>query len=1045
MLSCPEYKYIVRRRGSFDFGAVTSTIAITAALGLGGLVAAPGAAFAGSCTTVGGVTTCSGPGAAGDTGYNINFAGPVTVTTTPGFGLTNAVGAVGNDAFYIRSNGDLSFIDTNASVISGAGGGIDIANTGAGSFTVTSNGSITGNGLGGIYASTTAAGTTATIDVNDVTAAGGHGIWLSHNGTGDADISVNNATASGTGVLLENRGGGASSVTVTGDVTGTGDKGIQVVNGANTTGLTVDAGAGDVSGGTWGIWASNSGSGPLEITSTGTVTGGIDGIRADQNSGVISDLTIDVNNVSGGNNGIWVPLFGVGAQGATSITVTGTATGTAAYGVFVETGAAGTDLDVTVNNASGGISGIAAVNNGTGDTTVTSAGTATGGSNAGIEVTNAASANNLTITANNTSSSGSGIYAANMGTGWTTITSSGTATGGVAHDGIHALSFGSGLTVTSNNATGDHDGVYTEYHGTGTTTITTTGLTQGNFHGIHALSAGTVINIINSGTVQNRSGLSTSDAIFANGPANIVNSGLITGTVDLTSALGNTIANSGTWNTAGGYNWFGTLTTSNAVNNTGTIVAANGATVQNTVFDNVGTFNNGGLLTMGDQHAGDRTTIVGNFVGQSGTVVLDTALGDDTSATDRLIITGNATGTTRLAINNVGGLGAQTTDGIEVITVGGTSNADAFHLAAAVAAGAYDYNLNMGGVSGANNWFLRSTGLLNADAQTTAVYAGALSNFAKSTLGTLQQRTGGRIWSNGGSQAAAGQPSGKLTDSPVIYGQGAWARAAGLHGSYDPDSGSAYTQDIGFLQAGYEGVAKETANGEWTLGAYTTLGRSSVSVDVSRDPVTGAARSKGKITSNGYGVGVNATWLGNGGLYADAIGQVTWFDSTLSSKNGDSRGWASALSLEVGQRYDMGAEWSVVPQAQLSWTHASFSSFTDTLGNSVAVGDGDSVLGRLGVRIEKLTSWNEGDGQTRRMQFYGIANLSYELAGGTSVKIAETTVDQKDERLWAEIGTGVSYAWNDKASVFGEASFAHALASGDNHAAKGTLGFRYQW
>jgi len=1087
---------LVKQRSSADLRAVTSTIAIAAALSLGGLMAAPGAAFAGSCTTAGGVTVCSGPGAAGDSGYDIIFAGPGTVTTTPGFGLTDATGATANDAFYIRSNGDLSFVDDNASVISGAGGGIDIANTGAGSLTVTSNGSIAGNSLGGIYASTAAAGTTATITTNNVTAAGGHGIWLSHYGAGDARISVNNATASGTGILVQNNGSGTTGITVTGDVTGTGDKGIHVQNGANTTGSEIDAGAGDVSGGTWGILVQNSGSGPVEINSTGTVTGGFDGIRVDQNGGITSDLTINVNNVSGGSNGIWIPVNGAGAQGATNITVTGTATGDSNAGVSVTTGGTSTGLNLNVNNASGGgrgvhavnngvgavevisagtltggidglrvdnssastdvtvtvndtrgddFSGVAVFNSGTGSTTITSTGEAFGGGAgyAGIYAVNEGSTTDLTIDAVDTRGNGNGIFASNLGTGATTVISSGTASGGAAKAGIHAEAFGTGLTVTSNNATGGTDGIYTEYHGTGTTTITSTGLAEGGSAGIRALSAGTAISIANSGTVRNTSGGSADLAIYANGPSQITNTGLITGTVDLISTLGNTVNNSGTWNTAGGYNWFGTLTTSNRLDNTDTIVAANDSTTsQHTVFNNVGTFNNGGLLTMGDQHAGDRTTIVGNYVGQGGTVVLDTALGDDSSLTDRLVISGNATGATTLAIRNAGGLGARTNDGIEVVTVGGTSETDAFRLASAVAAGAYDYNLNMGGVSGANNWYLRSTGLLNAEAQTTAVYAGALSNFAQATLGTLQQRTGNRIWSDGGSQAT----DLKSADAgSVIYGQGAWGRVAGLHSSYDPEEGSAYTQDIGFFQAGYEGVAHETLNGQLALGAYATMGRSRASVDVTRDSVTGAARSNGEITSNGYGLGINATWLGNAGLYADAIGQVTWYDSTLSSKNDDSSGWASALSLEFGQRFDLETGWSVVPQAQLSWTHVDFSSFTDTQGNRVALDDGDSLLGRMGVRVENLTSWSGEDGGTRRMQLYGIANLNYELLGGTSVKIAETTVEQQDERLWGEVGAGATYAWNDQASVYGEASYGHALASGDNYTAKGTVGLRYQW
>lgn len=1006
----------VKRPSSVDLRAVTSTIAIAAALSLGGLVGAPVNAWAGSCTA-GPASVCSGAESNSDVGQSIGGAGLVSVTTATGFGLT-----AGGTAIDINSSGGISFTDNNASAITGtAGRGIQATNSGSGSVAIDSNGLLTGG-----------------ID----------GLRVDNSGT-DVTVKVHDTKGGFSGTAVFNNGSGATKITSSGQALGGSDSGIHAENRGAATDLTIDAV--DAKGDT-GVKVVNDSvaSGDTKITVTGTATGtGGDGVSVI--TGAASKNTdVAVNNAVGGAlaRGIQITNNGTGTVGVTS---TGTLTG-GIDGVRIDNNT-GTDVTVKAKDTNGGYSGIAVFNKGTGSTAITSTGKASGGGGAGtagIYVENSANTTGLTINAVDSKGNTDGIFALDRGTGATTITSTGTASGGTAK-GIHAIAYGTGLTVTSNNASGGQDGIYTEYYGTGTTTITTTGLTEGGAHGIHALSTGQAITINNSGTVRNRSDKSTDQAIFTNGPSKITNTGLITGTVQLTSNLGNTVNNSGTWDTAGGTNEFGAGTASNGVNNTGTIIAAkDGAAVANTVFNNVGTFKNGGLLTMGDGGTGDTTTIDGNYVGDGGTVELDTKLGDDSSPTDKLVITGNATGSTTLAINNVGGLGAQTKDGIETVVVGGTSDAGAFKLAHAVAAGAYDYGLYMGGVSGKeNNWFLRSTNELNSEAQTTVVYAGALSHFAQATLGTLQQRTGGRIWPNGGSQVAADLPSDQVMKyapgGPVIYGQGAWGRVAGLYASYDPKKGGAYTQGIGFLQAGYEGTAYETTNGEVTLGAYATVGRSWVTVDTTRDPITRAARSKGKITSNGYGVGVNATWLGNDGLYADAIGQFTWYDTTLSSKSGSSQGWASALSLEVGKRFDVGSGWSVVPQAQLSWTHVDFSSFTDTLGNRVSIGDGDSVLGRLGVRVENLASWKGEDGETRRLQFYGIANLSYEFMGDTSVKIAGSTVEQQDKRLWGEIGTGATYAWNDKSSVYAEASYGHALASGDNYTAKGTVGFRYKW
>ncbi|MGS1077609.1 autotransporter family protein [Pseudoxanthomonas beigongshangi] len=130
------------------------------------------------------------------------------------------------------------------------------------------------------------------------------------------------------------------------------------------------------------------------------------------------------------------------------------------------------------------------------------------------------------------------------------------------------------------------------------------------------------------------------------------------------------------------------------------------------------TFVNAGRIDLTNGNTGgasDTFTIAGNYIGNNAAVYLQTVLGDDQSASDRLIISGgHASGSTGLGIINLGGGGAATTlDGILVVQSieGATSTSDAFALFSPVAAGAFEYFLFKGGVSEGTteNWYLRST------------------------------------------------------------------------------------------------------------------------------------------------------------------------------------------------------------------------------------------------------------------------------------------------------------------------------------------------
>lgn len=128
------------------------------------------------------------------------------------------------------------------------------------------------------------------------------------------------------------------------------------------------------------------------------------------------------------------------------------------------------------------------------------------------------------------------------------------------------------------------------------------------------------------------------------------------------------------------------------------------------------TVNSAGRIDLGSNNAtGDVFTIAGNYTGTGAGLYLDTVLGDDSSASDRLVISGGrASGTTGIGVQNVGGGGAATLrDGILLVQArdGATTAPGAFALFDPVSAGAYEYFLFKGGASAGTgeNWYLRST------------------------------------------------------------------------------------------------------------------------------------------------------------------------------------------------------------------------------------------------------------------------------------------------------------------------------------------------
>ncbi|WP_246553945.1 autotransporter outer membrane beta-barrel domain-containing protein [Bradyrhizobium ottawaense] len=539
--------------------------------------------------------------------------------------------------------------------------------------------------------------------------------------------------------------------------------------------------------------------------------------------------------------------------------------------------------------------------------------------------------------------------------------------------------------------------------------------------------------------------------------------GVIGGTGGLTLTGGiQTLAGANTYNGATTVNG-GTLRAgaTNTFSAASAITVAAGGTLDLAGFNQtLASLGNAGTVTL-DGAPGTTLTVTGNYVGNGGIVELNSRLGGDGSPTDLLRVQGSTSGASSLRVTNVGGAGAQTTEGIKVIDVVGASNGSfsllgsyVFHGEQAVVGGAYAYTLQKNGIAspGDGDWYLRSS-LLNPPVATPPgpLYQPGVplyENYAQVLLGindlpTLQQRVGNRYWGGSDAMARAGAAPvpGVASPAPTAF----WGRIEGGHSDLQPSNttGSTYKADHLKVQTGLDGLVLENERGQLFVGLTAQYGLTTADV--------ASFFGNGRIRVEGTGVGSTLTWYGDNGLYVDGQAQSMFYRSDLSSVLAGSlihgnEGFGYAFSAEAGKRIGIGRGWSLTPQAQLSYSKVAFDSFADRFGAPVSLRDADSLLGRAGLALNHQRTWNDGTGIVRS-DVYGIANLRYEFLGGTNVDVAGTGFANAQDRLWGSIGGGGSYSWaNGRYTIFGEGTYNTSLNnSADNRHYRGSGGFRVTW
>ncbi|MGU3576608.1 autotransporter outer membrane beta-barrel domain-containing protein [Brucellaceae bacterium C25G] len=486
------------------------------------------------------------------------------------------------------------------------------------------------------------------------------------------------------------------------------------------------------------------------------------------------------------------------------------------------------------------------------------------------------------------------------------------------------------------------------------------------------------------------------------------------------------------------------LGSNGVLNNSGTVLINDwDATLLTSAVTITGDVINSGnvILNNCSNCEGQTLAVTGDWTGINGTVNFGTVLGDDNSVTDKLVIGGVVTGTTYVVINNTNGSGAQTLEGIELITTGG-SDTDAFVQDGRIVAGSYDYSLQQGNASGnnLNNWYLTSK-LSEEDDNTyrpeVGSYASNLAAAATMFNTRLNDRQGEGYYING----ATGE-----RDQANF-----WMRYEGSHNKNHMAGGQLEnTGNRSVLQIGGDFLGGSfNDNDLWRLGAMAGYGHQNTKT---YNKLSG---HRADASLNGYTVGVYGTWYQNGqdhsGLYVDSWLQYNWFRNTvdgyqLQGEKYKSKGFSA--SVEGGYNFLAGTvtglggiEHNVFirPQGQLTWSGVKADSHTEANGTQVYGLGHNNVQTRLGMRLslspsDKQASYN--------LEPYLEANwINNSKKYGVEMGGVKNYIE--GSRNIGEVKLGLEGRFNDNLSAWG--SIGHQFGSSSYKETKGIVGVKYRF
>ncbi len=938
-------------------------------------------------------------------------------------------------------------------VVNGKTYGVQVQNNGKGDTTVTLRGKVTSATNDAIYVTSGANTGNADITAKDDVTGKTFGVRLVHSGSGNASILlegvVSGATSDGVflnagantqnadivargnvsgnnyGIRLVHSGKGNAGVQAEGNVTATTNAGIFVNAGANTGDAIIIAKK-DVSGGTYGVQVTHSGTGNTEVTVDGNVVAAANAGIYVNSAGNTADAIITARgNVTGKTFGVQVNHTG---KGNTSVTLEGLVTGTSNAGVIVTSSANTQDATIVAKgDVEGNTYGIQFTHTGKGDTSVTTLGKVTGNTNVGIYVNGGATTKKMTITtASDVMGNTFGIQAVHNGSDVLTITVDGNvkSVANAAISTVTKVGNTTNLTINKGTIESDADVAILNNAGDSNIDIMAAAVVKGDIK----LGAGSDnLNIQGADVSQvtlfdggddTKTGDGYIDELkFQGVTLNNANAGIFKNWEVIT------LANS-TVNLASGTMGAGQLKVG-----AGSTLGFAGADV--TIAGNV---TNDGIITSQDGNPDDSLTIEGDYDG-GGTIKIDAYLADDANTKmDKVVINGDNKGDIKLEINNTGGPGGPISD-LKFVDVKGANNGTIALANGPLVAGAFVYDVDSAGnllSKPAGGAVQGATGLLQL------LPAGSLS-FTERLASTwaFSPSSGGRMVQTAGFSITP------TAATPVDMVSGLWLRGHYRYLKADADVDVAGMPDESttkmnrlWMQLGYTHRLMANADGVLAGSFFGQYKRTTMKTST-------ASGSSGRTAADGFGGGGSLTWLGQNGFYGDLYGEVTRHRMKVRDNATSATGKVNVttwqLSVESGYRIPIAERLNLIPQAQIIVSGSKFKSFN--VGSLSIRGDSSTrVNGRFGAAVE-LVNLPLGEDALLTTQF--TASWLHDFSGKETMQVNGQQITSKLARDLIELRTTTTIGMMGSGVAFMlENNFRHSLRKPKQYSFKTSIGVK---
>ncbi|EKP6505444.1 autotransporter adhesin AIDA-I [Escherichia coli] len=453
--------------------------------------------------------------------------------------------------------------------------------------------------------------------------------------------------------------------------------------------------------------------------------------------------------------------------------------------------------------------------------------------------------------------------------------------------------------------------------------------------------------------------------------------------------------------------------------------------------------NNKNIILNPTKESAGNTLTVSNYTGTPGSVIsLGGVLEGDNSLTDRLVVKGNTSGQSDIVYVNEGGSGGQTIEGINIISVEGNSDA-AFSLKNRVVAGAYDYTLQKGNVSGTDNkgWYLTSH-LPTSDTRQyrpeNGSYAANMALANSLFLMDLNERK----------QFSA------VSDNTQPESASVWMKITGGRTSGKLSDGQNKTTTNQFINQLGGDIYKYHAEklGDFTLGIMGGY------ANAKGKTINHTSKKGARNTLDGYSAGLYGTWYQNGanatGLFAETWMQYNWFNASVKGDGLEEEKYnLNGLTASVGGGYNLNVhtwtspegikgEFWLQPHLQAVWMGVTPDTHQEDNGTVVQGTGKNNLQTKAGIRASWKVKSSLDKDTGREFRPYIEANWLHNTHE-FGVKMSGDNQLLSGSRNQGEIKTGIEGVITQNLSVNGGVAY-QAGGHGSN-TISGALGIKYSF